>query len=375
MHMLSLAWKNLRGRPARSALTVAGLAVAVAVVVSLVGLSQSLESSFLALYTRRGADLVVQRRGGTVQLAKGLPLALADRIARMPGVKQVIRGLMDMVAFEKEGLLMVIVNGWEADCPVLDRVSLTAGRRLRAGDRRRVMLGRILAANLGKRPGDSIELYGQRFEVVGVFDSFSVYESGAVFMLMDELQRQMDRRGQATGFVVQVAPAGDPAVIARVRRQIEALDPDIAATPCAEFVRSLQQMQVARVMSWVAAAIAVLIGASGLFNTMAMAVHERRPEIGAFRAMGWRRRQVVGLIVAEALLLAAAGAVLGSALGLSVLSGLSHLRATSGLVQGDWPLAAVAEGTLLAFLMAALGAAWPALRVTAEEPVDALAGR
>jgi putative ABC transport system permease protein len=375
MNMFSLAWKNLRRRPARSVLTVVGLSVAVAVVVSLVGLSQSLESSFLALYARRGADLVVQRRGGTVQLAKGLPLKLAGRIERMPGVKEVIRGLMDMVAFEKQGLFMVIVNGWEADCPVLDRVQITAGRRLQKGDRRRVMLGRILAANLGKRPGDRVELYSQQFEVVGIFDSFSVYESGAAFMLMEELQEQMDRPGQATGFVVQVTPAGDAGVIEHVRRDIEALDPAIAATPCAEFVRSLKQMQVTRAMSWVAAAIAVLIGAVGVLNTMAMSVLERRPEIGAFRAMGWRKRQVFQLIVTESLLLATAGAVLGTTLGLSILSGLSHLRATSGLVQGDWPVSAVVEGTLLTFLMAALGAAWPAMRVTAEQPVEALLGR
>ncbi|MGA2257011.1 MAG: ABC transporter permease [Thermoguttaceae bacterium] len=375
MNMFSLAWKNLRRRPARSFLTVIGLSVAVAVVVSLVGLSQSLESSFLALYTRRGADLVVQRRGGTVQLAKGLPLKLADRIEKMPGVKEVIRGLMDMVAFETQGLFMVIVNGWEADCPVLDRVQITAGRRLQKGDHRRVMLGRILAANLGKRPGDSVEIYSQQFEVVGIFDSFSVYESGAVFMLMEELQQQMDRPGQATGFVVQVTPAGDARVIERVRRDIEALDPAIAATPCAEFVRSLKQMQVTRAMSWVAAVIAALIGAIGVLNTMAMSVLERRSEIGAFRAMGWRKRLVVQLIVTESLLLATVGAMLGTALGLSVLSGLSHSRATSGLVQGDWPISAILEGTLLAFLMAAIGAVWPALRVTAEQPVETLLGR
>jgi ABC-type lipoprotein release transport system permease subunit len=45
------------------------------------------------------------------------------------------------------------------------------------------------------------------------------------------------------------------------------------------------------------------------------------------------------------------------------------------LVQGDWPVSAVVEGTLLTFLMAALGAAWPAMRVTAEQPVEALLGR
>jgi len=108
---------------------------------------------------------------------------------------------------------------------------------------------------------------------------------------------------------------------------------------------------------------------------MAMSVLERRPEIGAFRAMGWRKRQVVALIVTEAMMLAAAGAAIGTALGLSVLSGLAHMRATSGLVQGDWPISAVVDGAFLAFLMAAIGAAWPAQRVTAEQPVEALMGR
>ena len=109
---------------------------------------------------------------------------------------------MDMVSFEDQDLFMVIVNGWEPNCSVLDRVRVTSGRRLQIGDRRHVMLGRILAANLGKKLGDQVTLYGQDFEVVGIFESFSVYENGAVFMLLDELQQQMDRPGEVTGFVV-----------------------------------------------------------------------------------------------------------------------------------------------------------------------------
>ena len=73
----------------------------------------------------------MQRRGGTVQLSKGVPLTLGDRIRHLPGAGQVIGGLMDMVAFEDHDLYMVIVNGWEPDCPVLDFVKTIAGRRLR----------------------------------------------------------------------------------------------------------------------------------------------------------------------------------------------------------------------------------------------------
>jgi putative ABC transport system permease protein len=374
MRRLTIAWKNLRRRPARSLLTITGLAVAVATVVSLVGVAESFESSFLALYTRRGGDLVVQRRGGTVQLSKGIPLTLGDRIRQLPNAGQVIGGLMDMVAFEDRDLFMVIVNGWELDCPVLDRVQVTAGRRLQAGDKNCIMLGRILAANLGKNVGDVVDVYSQPFRVVGVFESFSVYENGAVFMLLDDLQRQMDRPGQVTGFIVQANPPGDRAATAELARQIEALDPQVAAIPCAEFVSSLNQMRVTRAMSWIIATIASVIGALGVLNTMAMSVCERRSEIGSLRAMGWRTSRVIQLILSESLLLAAAGAAIGVVIGLAGLVVLSHWHVTSGIVQGDVSYRAIGEGLLMAAVMAIVGAAYPAFRIARVPPVESLRG-
>jgi putative ABC transport system permease protein len=372
MRCLTIAAKNLRRRPVRSLLTIAGLAAAVAAIVALVGVAESFESSFLALYTQRGADLVVQRRGGAVQLSKGVPLKLGQQIRTLPGAGPVIGGLMDMVAFEDHDLFMVIVNGWAPDCPVLDRVKIKSGRRLEAGDKNCVMLGRILAATLGKQAGDTVEIYAQPFRVVGVFESFSVYENGAVFMLLDDLQRQMDRPGQVTGYIVQADPPGDEQAIAALRTQIEALDPEIAATPCAEFVGSLNQMRVTRVMSWVISAVACLMGAFGILNTMAMSVFERRTEIGAFRAMGWQTWRVVVLIVEESLLLAVIGSILGIAGGSLAIFGLAHWHVTAGLVQGDLPLRAVGEGIAMAAVMAVLGAAYPALRFARLAPVEAL---
>jgi putative ABC transport system permease protein len=369
MRMWAIASKNLRRRPARSLLTVLGLAVAVTAVVSLVGVSESLESSFLTLYTHRGADLVVQRRGGAVQLSKGIDLAFGDRMRQITGVSEVIGGLMDMIAFEDHDLFMVLVNGWEPDCPVLDRVHVLSGRRLKEGDRKSVMLGRILAANLGKQAGDTVQVYGQEFRIVGVFDSFSVYENGAVFMLLDELQRQMDRPGEVTGFVVDVADTR-PQAVAAVRRQIEALHPDVAATPCAEFVSSLMQMKITRAMSWFTSTFAIVIGAIGVWNTMAMSVFERRGEIASLRAMGWRKRRVARLILNEALFLSMMGAIVGIALGMSATRLLSHWKLTSGLVQGDVSPRAIGEGVCVALAIALLGAAYPAYHC-AKQPIAA----
>ena len=361
MRMWQIAQKNLWRRPTRSVLTSVALAIAVAAVVALVGVSESLESSFFDLYAKQGTDLVVQRRGGAVQVSKGISLSIGDQIRKIPGVKQVIGSLMDMISFEEQDLFMVLVNGWEANCPVLDRIHILTGRRLKAGDRRVVMLGRILAENLAKHTGDHLQIYGQEFEVIGVFESFSVYENGAVFMLLDELQRQMDRPGEMTGYVVESADHR-PAAVAELRKKIEALDPQIAATPCAEFVNSITQIRITRTMSWFTSVFAIVIGAIGVMNTMAMSVFERRGEIVTLRAMGWRKGRIARMIVSEAILLAFAGTIVGVAIGVGMTIFLSHWHKTSGLIQGDISLRAICEGTLVAAAIALVGAAAPAWR-------------
>ena len=218
MRFWGIAWKNLVRRPWRSSLTALGLSLAVAAVVALIGVSQRLEQSFLHLYNQRGADLVVQHSGGMMQLNSGISEKLHERIGTLPGAGQVIGGLMDIVALERFDLFAVIVNGWRVDCPVLDQVTIVEGRRLRVGDRSRVMLGKVLAGNIGKHVGDTIEFYAEQFEVVGIFDSFSVYETGAMFILLGELQRLMDRPGKVTGYVVQAAPAGLAVTVTEVAR-------------------------------------------------------------------------------------------------------------------------------------------------------------
>lgn len=363
MRLWEIARKNLWRRPGRSALTAVGLAVAVAAVVALVGVSESLESSFLDLYTRRGADLVVQRRGGAVQLSKGIKTSVGDQLRKLPGVTEVIGSLMDLVSFEDHDLFMVIVNGWAPDCPVLDRVHILSGRRIQSGDGRAVMLGRILAANLGKHAGEHVQLYGQDFKVVGIFESFSVYENGAVFMLLNELQHQMDRPGEVTGYVIHAADKR-PTAIAELRRRIEAMDPDIAATPCDQFVNSITQIRITRTMSWFTSVFAIVIGAIGVMNTMAMSVFERRGEIATMRAIGWRRARVAKLIVSEAALLSVIGTILGIVLGIAATFALAHWRRTSGLVQGNISVRAIVEGMCVASLIALAGAAFPAWRCT-----------
>ena len=287
MQIWSVASKNLLRRPARSTLTAFGLGVAVAAVVPRRRLAIARKFLSRSVHQAR-RDLVIQRRGGAVQLSKGIKLSFGDQLRKIPGVQEVIGSLMDLVAFEDQDLYMVIVNGWEPDLPRSRSSPFANGPPPASGRRTRRHAGPHPGGQSGKQTGDHVQLYGQDFEVVGIFESFSVYENGGVFMLLDELQRQMDRPGEVTGFVIRRARQASLGG-GGIRQQIEALDPHIAATPCAEFVSSLSQMKIARTMSWFTSTFAIVIGSIGVMNTMAMAVFERRAEIASLRAIGWRK--------------------------------------------------------------------------------------
>ena len=374
MTLRRIIWKNLSRRPARTLFTLAGVAIAVAAVVALVGVSRGIERSFNDLYQERGADLVVQRAGGLLQLSSGIDESLGDRIRALPEARQVIAGLMDLVSFPDHDLFAVIANGWAADCPVFDQIEIT-GRRFAPGETRVALVGRVLAANLGKKPGDSIELYGRTFQVIGVFSSHSVLENGAVFLPLAEMQKLMDRPHRVTGYVVLARQAGNAAAIESLKRKIEALDPHVQATPTAEFVAGISQIRVTRAAAWITSAIALFMGMLGVLNTMIASVAERAREIGVLRALGWRKRRIARMIVGEASALGIAGAAAGAAFGALVLQVLHVLPQTSGIVDGHLPVGVVLEAAALAMVAGIAGAAYPALWASRLNPIDALRRR
>jgi putative ABC transport system permease protein len=268
-------------------------------------------------------------------------------------------------------MFAVIVNGWPDDSPVFDRIELVSGRRLRQGDRQCVMLGQTLANNTRKRVGDTIVIYAETFEVVGIFKSFSPIESGAAFFPLPELQRLTGRHGLVTGYSVRAKDTRDKP-LNELRQQIESLAPNIIALPTAEFVGTINQIQLSRSIAWIVSTIAVAIGAIGMLNTMVMAVTERTREIGTLRALGWRTGRVAAAIVLEAVLLSIAGATFGCLAAIGILRLLSRLPNTSGLVDGQLAPSVLILGFSLALAISIAGAAYPAWWGARLSPMEAI---
>lgn len=373
MSFLTIIFKNTIRRPLRSSLTVFAIAIAIGAVVALVGVSSGFERTFMSIYKSAGVDLIVVRAGAKQRLTSTLDQKLGDRIAQLPGVKAVIPGSADVVSFEDFGLYAVLIQGWEPESVAFDHLQMTAGRSLKKSDGKTIILGEVLAKNLDKKVGDQLAVFeGDEFEIVGLYKSKNVFEDGAGVIALSQLQRVMDRPGQVTGFSVLMQNPSDTAATETARAAIEKMASGLTAMTTAHHVESITEIQAAKAMAWLTSAVALLIGVFGIMNTMIMSVHERTKEIGLLRALGWRRKRVIRMVLLESVVLSIIGAAVGSLGAFVLVRLLTQVPAVSGLIDGRIDPIYALYGLGIALVVGFLGGILPAFRASRLLPTEAL---
>jgi putative ABC transport system permease protein len=373
MRFLTFILKNIARRRFRSTFTIVGVAMAVGAVVALVGVSSGFQEAFVGSYQQRGIDMVVIRAHVTERLSSALNENIEATLRAMPEVRDVAPVLMDVVSFEDVNLIGVTVYGWRPGSAESRDIELLAGRNLAAGDKRCVMLGTLLAKNLGKKVGDSVSIYeDQPFEVVSVFQSFSPIENASMVVPLPELQRLTDRKGQVTTFDILLKNPGDHAATTQLIKNIEGLGKGLSAKTTEDYVSSNTQIRAGEAMAWITSMIALVIGTVGVLNTMFMSVVERTLEIGILRAVGWRPSRVLHMILIESLLLSLTGAVVGTTGAVLLCRFLSGLPEANGLISGQISISVILEGFMIALAVGFIGGGYPALRGSRLSPTEAL---
>jgi putative ABC transport system permease protein len=380
MHFATFLFKNLVRRKARSLLTILGIAVAVGTVVTLRGVSYGFERSFRANFERRGIDLVVVSAGIPDQLRSNLDEDIGTQIEGIAGVRRVSSGLLELVDVQRgDSHISILVNGWRPGGAQFGELEILSGREIRPEDYRAIMLGATLAEILHKGVGDTLTMQDERYDVVGVYRSFDLFENGGAVVPLSTLQREMLRPKSVTGFTVELEPTPDKEALANtVRRRIDALvdakgkPRGVTAQPTRAYVSGTIYIRMANGMAWITSGIALIVGGITILNTMITAVIERTKEIGLLQALGWVRARVLGMVLGEALLLSLTGATVGIAAAMLVIRWLAGRPQTSGFVAGVISPVVIAEGLGLTLLMSLIGGVGPAYRAACLQPTEAL---
>lgn len=370
MHFFSLILKNLARRPFRTGLTLAGFATAIAAVVSLLGIANGFTESFADIYESHAVDIVVSRQGSADRLSSAVDESFASQISSLDGVDKTSGVLLETLSLEDSNMYGIPTMGIDRGSWLLDDYELISQGEASSDDRS-LMLGVHVADRVSAKAGDSVLLFEEPYLVSAVFQSQSTWENGSMIMDLERLQTLTDRAGQVTYINVVLDPSMDRAGASGLIDQIHGLDPRLHAMTTNDFVQTDTRMQIASAMAWMTSMIALVIGAIGTLNTMMTSVIERTREIGIFRAIGWPRRRVVGMILMESTLLAVVASVLGCLMAVALTSVLGQAEVARGILSPVIDTRILGQGFALAIAIGLIGALIPAWRAAKMLPTEA----
>jgi ABC-type antimicrobial peptide transport system permease subunit len=357
--------KNLWRRKTRTLLTLLGIAVGVAAVVALSAFGEGIASGMENMFSATVADLTVGQKDAMMLMFSSVDEGLGDDLQQIEGVAQAAGTVVGVVQMPEAPYF--IVMGEDPRGFAMAHYRLIAGGPITG--RKQILLGKVAAKNFKKEVGETFHVNGLSYRVVGIYETGLGLEDGGAVMGLEDAQRSFGKRDKVTYFVLKLK---DARRMDAVKEEIEARWPDLSAARSGDATRQDEFLGLYRSFGLFVGVFAALVGGLGMMNTTLMSVLERTREIGVLRAMGWGRGRVVGMILGEALVLAAAGGGLGVALGLGLIALTKLSPAVESLLQGVVTPSVLMQGMGIALVLGAIGGLYPAWRAAQLAPIEAM---
>lgn len=360
----SMTVQNLWQRTTRTLLTLGVIGITVGGIMALEGLIGGFTDVIVAM--GGDAEIIVRQSGVADTEFSALDERIGEKIAAFPGVAHV-SGLGFTGTILPDSGAIFIIFGYAPHEYSIQQFNIVEGESLTSNHQ--MLLGRMMADSLSKSVGDTIEVGGSRFKVVGIYESGAAWEEmGGVISLRDA-QAYMGRPRKVTMYLVKV---DQPSQAEEIVTRINASFSDVHASLSGEFVEQMPDMQTVDGLIAAISLLAIGVGGVGVLNTMLMSVLERTREIGVLRSLGWRRRRVLGLIMNESIVLGLVGGLFGIGIAFG-LTFLFHLIPMYGsILSPNWDLVIFVRAFSVALLLGVLGGLYPAYRATRLQPVEAL---
>jgi putative ABC transport system permease protein len=407
---LTLAVKNLRRRPIRTGLTVAGVALAVTVAVSLGGFMLGYSGAIDRSIDMLGFQVMIMAKGcpyeaATMMLKGGtgllyLPSDTYDKVRTDPEIETItpifvgIAQKQGSSIRDDAGESFSIINGIDVPSYRVMKpwvafksgAGYDGGRWFDQSSRNEVVLGFEAAEYEQRKIGDtfyaSITPAGQaaailrEFKVVGVLERTGTQDDGGVFMAIDAAREYFGRPNELTILGIKLRQFNGIKMREFESRWLKL--PEVQVVGLQQVKSTLVNLvATAQTMIAAVAAIAVVVALIGVINTILMSVYERTSEIGIMKALGARQGAIFQLIWLETVMICLAGgvagsiaAVAGSGLVERAIKALADLGVSGSVV--DITPAVIAAAVSGAIVLGFFGGLYPAWRASSMRPVEAI---
>lgn len=360
------SFRNLWRRRNRTLLSALGIGIGVGTLVMLGGLTKGMIGQLNGLMGSGGAgNITVMQRDVADMSLSSLDERIVDVIRAMPQVKSASPFMLGVIVSPE--VPMFLVGGLDLNSPAMRHYKLVEGRYVQRPNE--IVLGKMAAKNYKVGVGKTLNLNDNRYKVVGITETGVAFEDAGGMLALREAQRLMGRPRAVTFIFVDVA---DPAQTAAVMEVIDKRFPEARASLSSEFSQSTNDMQNMQGMVTAIQWLALIVGGVVVANTMIMSIFERTREIGTLRALGWRRRRILGQILLESLLLCVVSALFGSLLGVGMMSLITMIPMVGSYMSAEWSIEIFVSAFFTAGLLGVLGGLYPAWRASKLAPAEAL---
>lgn len=400
-----IAARNLLRNRRRTAITVGGTAFSILAYVFLFGYfdgfgEQLIDSSTRYLTGHIQLERVGFRKDFAPELALDQPDVLLERIRSAPSVTaaapRVQAQALASTAAKSEGILLIGIDPAAERGVTFIHKTLIQGKALEAGDDRAIMIGRKLADKLRVRLGEKIVVMAQAasaelgtaaYRVSGIFATESgSFDSAMAFITLPAAQALLGLGSRVSTINIRLEDRGALSQsLAELRRRVVGLGH--VFTPWQELLPQVEEMvRLNRVISYIVLAVALLVVAMAIMNTVFMAVAERTREFGVMMALGTPPAAIERMVVYETLVLMVLASLVGYGAGALLViyfgqhgidlsgffRGYSAIPGLTGIVYPKLFVGHISIPAVALFAGSVLVSLYPAAKAARLDPVRAI---
>ncbi len=375
---------GIRNRPGRAAFTAVGIAIGIASMVAVLGISASSRADLLAELDRLGTNLLQVQPGQDLfgeaaTLPADAPLMIrrigpVDGAASVAKLQATVRRNDQIPTSARNGLTVHATEPGLIDTLEAD---MRTGRFLDAASAQlpTVVLGSVAAERLGitnLQLGPRVWIADRWFAVIGVLEPMALHADldRTAFIGLPVARTELGVKGLPSTVYLRTVPSqvnNVRAVLARTANPADPNEVQVARPSDALEARAQVDQNLQRLLLGLGG-VALLVGGLGIANVMIISVLERRTEIGVRRALGATKGHIAVQFVVESTLLALLGGLFGVAIGYAATAG--YARRQGWII--DLPMEALVLGVAAALAVGALAGLYPAARAARLDPAEAV---